>query len=999
MSAVSATSASESPLLALDVILRSEDDIVEYLVSNNDFRPDVWRSVRYSWLSPRIIGQLEHALASPRHAFSEDVGNDVLRLPTEVLPLIVRHLAWRSRRPAIERPAPGGGFSIIAGATSTEGWAPDTLGERAAPRRSYGFTTAENGCCRINEFPGLFFIWLDPRDPLANNDVASSLPPRYCDNIRAWGAAYGMIPRVYNGSACHAAVAEAATFPDFCDAATYRAMRAFSPPPLHRSSERSHPHGPPIARTRAQLPLLKTYEGLAAAGRWIECVDIARLAILWLLGRGAVYLDTDMAPGPHLLDLSLLSSRPLPKMDSSARLASSAATAPPPAHVTSPPPPLLLLAQDADGVIQNNVMGTSCAHHPFLTLLLRAIIVMAQAESHVIHATGPALITALAMSFEHVRVGNSCPSLTARASQHCCADGVGLLLSSDQASSLASAAPVLAAPPFGRTRPVAPLPDPPPPEAFPHLASIPRLLADGLRALPCQGFISSVAGIDAVGDAAGFADGPSDHWLDFSFKFGECIRLLPPSAFYPRHWRPDSDAALRVETTPATSQTVQSAAFMPQVLPPLRPFASVAALSAASVEATALQIAAAVPQSLLLSSVAGAAALAIEPVRVALPLDGGRLPPDQAGMAAVRLHSWRPALGPGVVPLKGSASSLSAADHDEALPQGGAEKAGSAASDASAIVCFGSHGWDCTWGSAATSAPGSSATSGGYPTAQHAPFGSVGAALSYHNAGAGSLAATLSYGSAAVGGYGLGGVRLALAGYGSAGAGYGNAVSVLKGYGSALVLPDGAMGTDDHDAPLRLVRRATSEHLAAAAELQLRQLAALNAYSGAAASPIGSSSADGRLDGTGTQSAVRGGAGASPGPVHDDVEAGSGCVPTPALSVQPLTDARFASLWKVPTETVFVTGWPSPTHGSGSSKGAFQHALSAQRDGSTAGAAPGAAESAAAAPAADAAAARLHDIETGVLRHANDVFGCAGLAVRTARAMLEEGWLALPLRA
>jgi hypothetical protein len=197
--------------------------------------------------------------------------------------------------------------------------------------------------------------------------------------------------------------------------------------------------------------------------RWINCCDIARLCVLWLLGGGSAYLDTDMACPPDLLQKvsssandyvplaltmsrllppSLVSRTPFQRLSFSSSSSSTSSSSSPFSYpstytdndkdisserASGPAFPTLFVAQDADGVLQNNFfaladgvstasssaaaaassslsdINKSALHHPLLSLLLQAVIASALEESHVIHATGPALVTAVFHAFRQTK--------------------------------------------------------------------------------------------------------------------------------------------------------------------------------------------------------------------------------------------------------------------------------------------------------------------------------------------------------------------------------------------------------------------------------------------------------------------------------------------------------------------------------------------------------------------------------------------------------------------
>jgi hypothetical protein len=243
----------------------------------------------------------------------------------------------------------------------------------------------------------VFFIWLDPEAPLSaaasGESRAHPLPAAYAANVAAWGAAYGCAARVLDGAACLSAVAA-------------------------------------VSAALGLRALEDEYRALAAGGRWVECVDVARLAVLWLgacdagaapASRAAplLYVDTDTACGGDVLD-----ARGGGGGDGG-----------------DAPPPLLLAPQDAEGNVQNCFLAVCAPRHPFLELALRAAVAVAATEPHPVRATGPALLTAL-------------------------------LLAAGPARLLAGAAPATAPP-----RVPAQLPPSAPQASFPFLATVPRLAA------------------------------------------------------------------------------------------------------------------------------------------------------------------------------------------------------------------------------------------------------------------------------------------------------------------------------------------------------------------------------------------------------------------------------------------------------------------------------------------------------------------------------------------
>jgi hypothetical protein len=259
---------------------------------------------------------------------------------------------------------------------------------------------------------GVFFCWLDPHAPLSANDLQlpagggeeepsaapHPLPQRYAANIAGWSALYGQAPCVFNGADMAAAVREVSGRPEFVLPSPYLA------PAAHGADE-----GDLIGS------LWQLYVHLAGQpGGWIQCVDLARLAILWLAGGGSAYVDTDMSPGAKRLPPELMS---------------------PGGGGTAPAVPLLVLPLDADGLLQNNflaIAGRPGVRHPFLTLLLQAILLGAPFEPHVLSATGPALLTALLLAVSHCAVPGKAPAgkgavCALRAALPCADEGASLL--------------------------------------------------------------------------------------------------------------------------------------------------------------------------------------------------------------------------------------------------------------------------------------------------------------------------------------------------------------------------------------------------------------------------------------------------------------------------------------------------------------------------------------------------------------------------------------------
>jgi hypothetical protein len=188
------------------------------------------------------------------------------------------------------------------------------------PRNSYAFTTDVHGNSHVGGGVGLFFIWVDPKAPIANNNPKDTLLDKYKTNVSNWGALYNTTPTVFNGAQCLAAVAQASMSPEFHN--------------VHKPQQFPHAFGPG--------DLLTVYINLVKRQAWIQCVDIARIAIIWLGGGGSTYLDTDMEVGSHRLPLELVSTLSEKQMMTTAAStqASLAAT-----YDSVVPRPLVLFAQ------------------------------------------------------------------------------------------------------------------------------------------------------------------------------------------------------------------------------------------------------------------------------------------------------------------------------------------------------------------------------------------------------------------------------------------------------------------------------------------------------------------------------------------------------------------------------------------------------------------------------------------------------------------------------
>ncbi|KAA0172719.1 hypothetical protein FNF27_05819 [Cafeteria roenbergensis] len=208
---------------------------------------------------------------------------------------------------------------------------------------------------------GAFFLWVDPTSPLANNRPADTMPADYLRTVEAWdghlnpardsasgaigsgsgsgsgsGAAWAPVS-VLNGAQCLAAVRAASAHPS---------LRGLAP----------------------------AYLKAAAEGRWVRCVDLARLVLLWLCG--GVYIDTDLAPG----------TAPLPAWLTGSATGTGCA---------EPGGSLLVVPGDKEGVAQNCFLAVPRGGHPVLGAVLAAGALAAVSESQVLEGTGPVLLSAV----------------------------------------------------------------------------------------------------------------------------------------------------------------------------------------------------------------------------------------------------------------------------------------------------------------------------------------------------------------------------------------------------------------------------------------------------------------------------------------------------------------------------------------------------------------------------------------------------------------------------
>lgn len=328
--------------------------------------------------------------------------------------------------------------------------------------------------------------------------------------------------------------------------------------------------------------LWDVYLFFATHGAWIQCVDIARLAVLWLAGGGTCYLDTDMEIGSHALpkQLVLPLALQLPaaigaKAGVAAVICSATGEAVDSQQQSSnvtilERTPLLVVAQDADGILQNNFIAVNTPCHPFITLLLQAVTAAGVLEDHVVHATGPALFTALYHCFRRSRVTLAVPAVIHEAA-------------GDSSDVAAHPNDVVAAADVGKDASDSPIQQQQQqqqvtlvrvPDAV-HLnlrTALPSVSAADLElfaSLPQAGIEkkSSDGGDTTVASAAAAASsssavtpggGPTLVPLS-ELTYGDIVHVCPPSAFYPKHWRVDGDADDAAECTATAGADVDAA--------------------------------------------------------------------------------------------------------------------------------------------------------------------------------------------------------------------------------------------------------------------------------------------------------------------------------------------------------------------------------------------------------------------------------------------------------
>lgn len=447
-----------------DEVLTTVNSLSALLSHDADSLQALWGTVRLSFCSSELLRVLTHDLGVERQ-------HRQFRFPDTMLSLIAQHMLVRTSRIETRQ---AHSYGVLHRSNEAR--------KECQPRDAYLFSLNDAGRSSLGLGAGIFFIWIAPANPLGDNDVDNRaavvidgsskvatgsiypapahearsstsstsktlfhpLPETYNNNIRAWEEVYRTTARVLNGRECWAAVTEVSCHPEF--------LSSYS-----------------TCGTLAEL-----YEGLASAGKWIQCADIARVCVVWLLGQGSMYLDTDMNVGMHKLPDALL-ERPA-QLEPQALNKQS----------------LCVLAQDADGLVQNNFISVTGLFHPFLTLILRSILAHAKRETDVVSATGPVLLTALYYMFSECAT-----SITPTAALHLERfPRVGGRRGDD---SSASCSALLSVPALRKL-----LPASLPMTSFPSLANIPVY----------------TPAVEAIGA-----------------RYRDVVHLCPPGAFYPKHWR------------------------------------------------------------------------------------------------------------------------------------------------------------------------------------------------------------------------------------------------------------------------------------------------------------------------------------------------------------------------------------------------------------------------------------------------------------------------------
>lgn len=493
----------------------------------------LWATVRLSWLSPGTFTAAASTPGVPPTALA-----DARRLRAA-------RAAWHRRHPRHADDDSILGSSVLWEAEDAAPGSPPLRFRDFPPRHAYAFTVRAGDGVDVAPLSGLgaFFVWLDRTAPTANNNPFDggrhALPPAYAGNIHSWSAASPARQHalVLNGAQALAAIRQASSHPEFATLGQ-PAVRGGSGGDGSAASGQRPPSPPISAVATGPTGLHAVYLHYASSGEWIKCVDMARIAIVWLMGRGTAYLDTDVWRSE--------ADTPLPPQVTAARALLPGAA--PSASLAGPPLlPLLILAQDADGLIQNNLVAATASHHPFLTLALHAMYALSPAAAaafsprspayarSVLHATGPVLLTALHATFGRLPV-TATPTL---ASTLGVAASPRLLASVAIASAVRISAVATEAVDVAHdARLAAALPAPWPEAVFASLAHAATLLC----APPP---VPATAGAAPPAGLAGLA-------LARAAVLAHTVHLCPPTTLYPTHWREGgSTAAGAVAVSPA----------------------------------------------------------------------------------------------------------------------------------------------------------------------------------------------------------------------------------------------------------------------------------------------------------------------------------------------------------------------------------------------------------------------------------------------------------------
>lgn len=351
-------------LASSELACETEDEVLVW-IARSCLRSDprAWRCVRLPWLSSGAISALReslhsvlvrastHSSSSSSAAAAPHSAGPILPIPLEVADGLSRtldaamHERAARREIAFRRPVTHAqlGAAALSDAVDWERqgtdwtqWTPD-----APARLSYAFTLDVDGTPwnRVTAAVGspslpVMFVWLSPEHPVACNDSrVSALPAAYARNVRDWSEATGQSAIVLNGLQCLSAVRQAATHP---------ALRGLD----------------------------SSYRLLLRRRQWVRCVDMARVAALWLLG--GIYCDTDLGTGSEPLPRPLRDGPGSPAMSAAAAAAAAASPSSSSSSVSSTRMSVgpLVVPKDREGILQNCFFATTSPGHPFLGALL-----------------------------------------------------------------------------------------------------------------------------------------------------------------------------------------------------------------------------------------------------------------------------------------------------------------------------------------------------------------------------------------------------------------------------------------------------------------------------------------------------------------------------------------------------------------------------------------------------------------------------------------------------